>query len=564
MARSSLRAASWPTICSVPPMKTSSETWKWRSAMWVISRETTARPKLSISPIAAWPLIGRRNSAKLCSVRAWSCCQRSISVTRMRPASVRRSPRGRRSNKSAPYSASSLRIWRFTADGDTLSCTAARRIDPTLATRLSHEAAGEIRGMSYKSRRCRIKPRPWSPSVLENCLQRSHEAIQFLFGVVDMDRGAHDVQQAASLEVEARGELRGDRDVDRLLAQLGFQLVMVFAGDGEGHDGALDLAEIGQGDSLHGREPRAQAIGQFAQPRPDRLHAELVGLVGGDLQADDAGEVALPVLEAPRVVAHRVGVVVGPLGGMVVEQQRLDMARRRALGVKEARATGPAQVFAAGHRQEVAADFTHVDRQLADRLAGIEQIEHAGIVGDLADRLGRLHQATLRRHMGDRDQLGALVDGALQGAKVDLAVVVVGHHDDLRARLLGDLQVGDVVRRIFADAGQDAVARLEIEGVEGEVPGPRGVLDEGHFVGLGPDQPGDRGIKALQLVMRLGGSLVAADLGLELQVVQRGVEGALAGERGTGGIEVQDVGAAGRLGTQPGQIEGHVRGSSVV
>ena len=71
-----------------------------------------------------------------------------MSATRIRPASVRLSPRGSRSNKSAPYSASSLRIWRFTAEGDTLSCTAARRIEPTLATRLSQEAAGEIRGMT--------------------------------------------------------------------------------------------------------------------------------------------------------------------------------------------------------------------------------------------------------------------------------------------------------------------------------------------------------------------------------------------------------------------------------
>src|ERR671913_483898 len=48
------------------------------------------------------------------------------------------------------------------------------------------------------------------------------EAIQFLFRVVDMHRGTHDIQQAAPLEIEARGELRGDRDVDRLLTQLGF------------------------------------------------------------------------------------------------------------------------------------------------------------------------------------------------------------------------------------------------------------------------------------------------------------------------------------------------------
>src|SRR5215216_151002 len=236
MARSSLRATSWPTICSVPPMKMSSETWKCRSAIWVIRRETIARPKLSIRPIAAWPLMGLRNSARFCSVRVWSCCQRSMSATRIRPASVRRRPRGSRSNKAAPYSASSLRIWRLTADGDTLSCTAARRIDPTLATKLSQEAAGEISGMGYKSRRRRIRPRPWSPALLEDCLQRSHEAIQFFFGVVDVDRGAHDVQQAAALEIEARGELRGDGDVDRLLAQPGLELVVVLGRDGEGDD----------------------------------------------------------------------------------------------------------------------------------------------------------------------------------------------------------------------------------------------------------------------------------------------------------------------------------------
>ena len=76
---------------------------------------------------------------------------------------------------------------------------------------------------------------------------------------------------------------------------------MVGAGDGEGDDGALDLAEVGERDPLQGRQPSAQAVRQFAQPRPDRLDAELVGLVGGDFQADDAGEIAFPVLEAARV-----------------------------------------------------------------------------------------------------------------------------------------------------------------------------------------------------------------------------------------------------------------------
>src|SRR5229473_4789765 len=48
-----------------------------------------------------------------------------------------------------------------------------------------------------------------------------------------------------------------------------------------------------------------------------------------------------------------------------------------ATQVEEARAAGPAQMLAARSREHVAADRLHIDRELADRLAGIEQIEDA-------------------------------------------------------------------------------------------------------------------------------------------------------------------------------------------
>ena len=64
--------------------------------------------------------------------------------------------------------------------------------------------------------------------------------------------------------------------------------------------------------------------------------------------------------------------------------------------------------------------------------------------------------------------------------KVDLAVIVVRHDDDLRPCLLRHLQVGDVVRRIFADAGQDLVAGIQTVG-ERSLPaaGARGGEDDG-------------------------------------------------------------------------------------
>ena len=50
------------------------------------------------------------------------------------PAGVSRTPLPRRSKIGTPISASSLRIWRLTAEEATLSFSAARRIDPTRAT----------------------------------------------------------------------------------------------------------------------------------------------------------------------------------------------------------------------------------------------------------------------------------------------------------------------------------------------------------------------------------------------------------------------------------------------
>lgn len=63
----------------------------------------------------------------------------------------------------------------------------------------------------------------------------------------------------------------------------------------------------------------------------------------------------------------------------------------------------------------MAADLPHIDRELADRLAGIEQIEDAVVRGDMADIGRRIDQPALRRDMRDRDQLGARTDRALGG-----------------------------------------------------------------------------------------------------------------------------------------------------
>jgi hypothetical protein len=69
---------------------------------------------------------------------------------------------------------------------------------------------------------------------------------------------------------------------------------------------------------------------------------------------------------------------------------------------------GPRRELAAGAGQHVAADRVHVDRELAGRLGGIQQVRGAAIAGNPPDRGGGLDQAAAGRHVAHPDQPGPL------------------------------------------------------------------------------------------------------------------------------------------------------------
>ena len=166
---------------------------------------------------------------------------------------------------------------------------------------------------------------------------------------------------------------------------------------------------------------RAGSQRQFPpQQRTERLHPCLDRLdphpqrvAGCHAQADLAGDKPLPALEPPRVVTHHIAVAVAPGCRRKVDERRLKHADNIVPHVEEARAARPPQILPPRGRQHVAADPPHIDRELADRLAGIEQIQDAVALRDASDFGRRIDQPALRRHVRDRDQLGARADRAL-------------------------------------------------------------------------------------------------------------------------------------------------------
>src|SRR5262249_57593676 len=91
----------------------------------------------------------------------------------------------------------------------------------------------------------------------------------------------------------------------------------------------------------------------------------------------------------------------------------------------------------------------------------------------------------------DRDQPGAWPDRALERQEVELPRRVTVDHVDLDAGTRLHLEKGEIVRQVFGPRGDHAIARPERNGVEGHVPGARGVLDHRDLVRPRADQRGD-------------------------------------------------------------------------
>lgn len=103
-----------------------------------------------------------------------------------------------------------------------------------------------------------------------------------------------------------------------------------------------------------------------------RVDAQLHRKAGGDSEADLASEVALSVFEPVSIIADDISIGVVPGGRFKIDKGWFEPPDRIAPHVQKARAPWSAQIFAAWGRQHVAADVPYVDRELADRLAGIE------------------------------------------------------------------------------------------------------------------------------------------------------------------------------------------------
>ena len=179
----------------------------------------------------------------------------------------------------------------------------------------------------------------------------------------------------------------------------------------------------------------------------------------------------------------------------------------------EAEPRRPEQVLHGATRDDVGAERCDVQLDRTARLVAVGQHDRPCLVGRLGDRGDVVAMA---RAVGERraaDERRPLVDRRGEALGRDRAVVVRLHVDDLRAAQL--LGVGDLPDRgelVLAD--HDPVP-LAVESERGDQPADslRDRRRNGHVVGLGVDERGDRraeGLVPLDPEVPLGSVLVPA------------------------------------------------------
>ena len=242
---------------------------------------------------------------------------------------------------------------------------------------------------------------------------------------------------------------------------------------------------------------------------------------------------------------------------MHVDEERFVARAQHAVGhVQEPGAARAAEELAARGGQQVAADLLDVDDELADRLAGVDQVEEVELAAEAADLGDGGDEPRVGGDVGDGDEPGA-VGPHQRGHRVDVdhAVRPVGRVHDAHAEPLAQGEEGDLVGDEVVAGREDDVVGLERDRGQGRGVGVGGAARERDVVGGGVDEGGDLRVEAADLGGPGGRRLVAADLGLEVQVVDHHRRHGPRHQAAAGVVEVDDPVGPRCVGAQGGDVE---------
>ena len=213
----------------------------------------------------------------------------------------------------------------------------------------------------------------------------------------------------------------------------------------------------------------------------------------------------------------------------------------------------------AGEGEEIGAERADVDRQVGDRLGGVDDHQRAGLAGGGGQLGDRVDGAEGVGDPADGEHRGAAGQEGVEGVEVKHAVVVAGDDAQGGAGALAEHLPRDDVGVVFEGGDEDLGARADAGGEEvgGEVDRVGAAGGEDDLGGVGRVEVAGDGPAGL--LVALGGEAgevvgAAVDVGVDRLVVVAGGVEHLAGFLGGGGVVEVDERAAVDLGGEEREV----------
>ena len=231
------------------------------------------------------------------------------------------------------------------------------------------------------------------------------------------------------------------------------------------------------------------------------------------------------------------------------------MVKHRPAHIEESGPARPAKELPGGSGQQVAPDLIDIDRHLADRLAGVEEVWDTVSSRHPSDIGGRVHQSAVGWYVVDGDQTNVFVDHRIERVAVDLTGWSVWHDLNRYPGPLRRLQKGDHIGCVLTCGCEDAVTFVEGHRPEHGIPRPRRTIGERDLGSVRTNECRHRVVHRAQVFSVSFGHLITPVARFLSEVVGDRVQHRSRGKRCAGIVEVRDERGTWRVGSCRGNID---------
>jgi len=213
-----------------------------------------------------------------------------------------------------------------------------------------------------------------------------------------------------AVKVEQRAVAKLQGAVDMVPVEVLLECVSICPGEGKTTDTPKLRAPVEVDDPGQSTELIPEQLGKVLYALPDLFQTDFKGVLHGGYASQHERVWFFPLFKFLGIAPALIVVRRRPGSAMKVGKQRFQSRFQYPVGgVQKARSPGPSHEFAKGGTEKITMQGCHVQGELPEGLASIEQVPAVVLPAKPSNGLSVLDQTGVGRHVGNGHQPGAMI-----------------------------------------------------------------------------------------------------------------------------------------------------------